>query len=125
MVPVDGPCEVVPRRVDGVSLRGLHPTVGRQDPPVKFSRISSRYNLTRFHPILKRTGISVALILTALGVNSDDIMQDYRLSNVYFNIPKATSDRNVAQLVAHYVRDVGVGRSSRLIPTYKAWFSMN
>ena len=25
--------------------------------------------------------------------------------------------RNVAQLVAHYVRDVGVGRSSRLIPT--------
>ncbi len=26
-------------------------------------------------------------------------------------------DRNVAQLVAHYVRDVGVGRSSRLIPT--------
>ena len=28
-------------------------------------------------------------------------------------------DRNVAQLVAHYVRDVGVGRSSRLIPTEK------
>ena len=27
--------------------------------------------------------------------------------------------RNVAQLVAHYVRDVGVGRSSRLIPTIK------
>ena len=26
--------------------------------------------------------------------------------------------RNVAQLVAHYVRDVGVGRSSRLIPTF-------
>ena len=25
--------------------------------------------------------------------------------------------RDVAQLVAHYVRDVGVGRSSRLIPT--------
>ena len=25
--------------------------------------------------------------------------------------------RKVAQLVAHYVRDVGVGRSSRLIPT--------
>ena len=27
------------------------------------------------------------------------------------------TDRDVAQLVAHYVRDVGVGRSSRLIPT--------
>ena len=27
------------------------------------------------------------------------------------------SYRDVAQLVAHYVRDVGVGRSSRLIPT--------
>ena len=33
-------------------------------------------------------------------------------------IPKGY--RNVAQLVAHYVRDVGVGRSSRLIPTRKA-----
>ena len=28
-------------------------------------------------------------------------------------------NRDVAQLVAHYVRDVGVGRSSRLIPTRK------
>ena len=27
--------------------------------------------------------------------------------------------REVAQLVAHYVRDVGVGRSSRLFPTEK------
>ena len=27
------------------------------------------------------------------------------------------ANRDVAQLVAHYVRDVGVGRSSRLIPT--------
>ena len=30
---------------------------------------------------------------------------------------KPKQNRNVAQLVAHYVRDVGVGRSSRLIPT--------
>ena len=30
---------------------------------------------------------------------------------------KKQTNRNVAQLVAHYVRDVGVGRSSRLIPT--------
>ena len=30
-------------------------------------------------------------------------------------------NRDLAQLVAHYVRDVGVGRSSRLIPTlYRA-----
>lgn len=29
----------------------------------------------------------------------------------------ASQNRKVAQLVAHYVRDVGVGRSSRLIPT--------
>ena len=34
--------------------------------------------------------------------------------------PLFKSNRNVAQLVAHYVRDVGVGRSSRLIPTEKA-----
>ena len=27
------------------------------------------------------------------------------------------NNRGVAQLVAHYVRDVGVGRSSRLTPT--------
>ena len=33
---------------------------------------------------------------------------------------KANKNRNVAQLVAHYVRDVGVGRSSRLIPTAKS-----
>ena len=30
---------------------------------------------------------------------------------------KTSHNRDVAQLVAHYVRDVGVGRSSRLIPT--------
>ena len=30
---------------------------------------------------------------------------------------KEHTRRDVAQLVAHYVRDVGVGRSSRLIPT--------
>ena len=29
----------------------------------------------------------------------------------------AKQKRNVAQLVAHYVRDVGVGRSNRLFPT--------
>ena len=36
------------------------------------------------------------------------------------SIPGDTTSRRhrkVAQLVAHYVRDVGVGRSSRLFPT--------
>ena len=37
-----------------------------------------------------RTGIASALILASLGVNSDIIMEDYRLSNDYFNIPKAS-----------------------------------
>jgi len=37
-----------------------------------------------------RTGVSSAIILAALGVNEDIIMQDYRLSNDYFNIPKAS-----------------------------------
>lgn len=37
-----------------------------------------------------RTGIASALVLAALGVNEDIIMQDYRLSNDYFNIPKAS-----------------------------------
>lgn len=37
-----------------------------------------------------RTGVVSALILAALGVNEDVIMQDYRLSNDYFNIPKAS-----------------------------------
>lgn len=36
-----------------------------------------------------RTGIVSALLLAALGVNDDTIMQDYRLSNTYFNIPQA------------------------------------
>ncbi len=38
------------------------------------------------------------------------------------SIPGGTTckgNRKVAQLVAHYVRDVGVGRSSRLFPTEK------
>lgn len=37
-----------------------------------------------------RTGVVSALILAALGVNDDVIMKDYRLSNDYFNIPKAS-----------------------------------
>ena len=37
-----------------------------------------------------RTGILSALILAALNVNEDYIMEDYRLSNLYFNIPRAT-----------------------------------
>ena len=36
------------------------------------------------------TGIASALILASLGVNSDIIMEDYRLSNDYFNIPSAS-----------------------------------
>ena len=37
-----------------------------------------------------RTGVASALVLSALGVNEEVIMQDYRLSNDYFNIPKAS-----------------------------------
>lgn len=37
-----------------------------------------------------RTGIAVALVLATLGVNADIIMDDYRLSNYFFNIPSAT-----------------------------------
>ncbi|WP_281696493.1 tyrosine-protein phosphatase [Bacteroides clarus] len=37
-----------------------------------------------------RTGIVSALVLATLGVNEDIIMEDYRLSNDYFNIPRAS-----------------------------------
>ncbi|WP_456059121.1 tyrosine-protein phosphatase [Bacteroides clarus] len=37
-----------------------------------------------------RTGIVSALVLAALGVNEDIIMEDYRLSNDYFNIPRVS-----------------------------------
>lgn len=37
-----------------------------------------------------RTGIVSALVLSALGVDEDIIMDDYRLSNNYFNIPSAS-----------------------------------
>ena len=37
-----------------------------------------------------RTGVVSALLLAALGVNDEVIMSDYRLSNDYFNIPKAS-----------------------------------
>ena len=38
-----------------------------------------------------RTGVISALILATLGVNEDVIMEDYRLSNDFFNIPKASN----------------------------------
>lgn len=37
------------------------------------------------------TSVATALILAALGANEDVIMQDYCLSNDYFNIPKASN----------------------------------
>lgn len=37
-----------------------------------------------------RTGVASAMILASLGVNADAIMEDYRLSNDYFNIPSAS-----------------------------------
>ena len=44
-------------------------------------------------------------------------MKFFLISKKCFTFALAKQKRNVAQLVAHYVRDVGVGRSSRLIPT--------
>lgn len=38
----------------------------------------------------ERTGIVSALILSALGVNQDIVLDDYLLSNYYFNIPTAS-----------------------------------
>ncbi|WP_300901970.1 tyrosine-protein phosphatase [uncultured Bacteroides sp.] len=46
-----------------------------------------------------RTGIAAALILASLRVNDDIIMEDYRLSNDYFNIPSAS--RYAYNLPAH------------------------
>ena len=46
-------------------------------------------------------------------------MKFFLISKKCFTFALAKQKRNVAQLVAHYVRDVGVGRSSRLIPTIK------
>ena len=44
-------------------------------------------------------------------------MKFFLISKKCFTFALAKQKRNVAQLVAHYVRDVGVGRSSRLFPT--------
>lgn len=38
-----------------------------------------------------RTGVMTALILSALDVHTETIMEDYRLSNYFFNLPKAAS----------------------------------
>ena len=48
-------------------------------------------------------------------------MQSFAISKNVYNF--ALQNRKVAQLVAHYVRDVGVGRSSRLFPTLKRGFT--
>ncbi len=45
------------------------------------------------------TGIVSALVLAALGINEETIMNDYQLSNNYFNIPAAT--RYAYRLPAH------------------------
>ena len=37
-----------------------------------------------------RTGVASALLLKALGVDDNSVMYDYRLSNDYYNIPKAS-----------------------------------
>lgn len=37
-----------------------------------------------------RTGVVASLILAALGIDDNTVMQDYRLSNDYYNIPKAS-----------------------------------
>ena len=46
------------------------------------------------------------------------------IKNHYLCVHKTQVNRDVAQLVAHYVRDVGVGRSNRLIPTIQPKRSM-
>ena len=55
-----------------------------------------------------RTGIASALVLSALGVNNDDIMTDYRLSR--FNIPTAIS----------YVYELPVRSQEALITLFSA-----
>ena len=56
-------------------------------------RIVERINrhIVAVHASDFRPGIAAALLLSALGVNDEDIMDDYRLSNRYFDIPAATS----------------------------------
>ena len=51
---------------------------------------------------------------------SEQILEQKSFLSVWFCcffLNFATANRKVAQLVAHYVRDVGVGRSNRLFPT--------
>ena len=59
-----------------------------------------------------RTGIASALILASLGVNSDIIMEDYRLSNDYFNIQRFQLCLQPAHTLArsHYDHLFGKGR---------------
>ena len=56
-----------------------------------------------------RTGIAAALILSALGVNEDDIMDDYRLSNRYFDIPaKDEVERTYGSVDDYLHRAIGL-----------------
>lgn len=61
-----------------------------------------------------RTGIASALILASLGVNSDIIMEDYRLSNDYFNIPSAS--RYAYNLPARSQEAITTVYSARRLP---------
>lgn len=57
-----------------------------------------------------RTGIVSALILAALGVNDDDIFDDYCLSNEYFNIAK----------ISQYAYDLPVSAQESITTLYSS-----
>lgn len=64
--------------------KGIQKAVHRPSRPYSLSGCDSLYIRERAYRVVS------ALLLAALGVNEDVIMEDYRLSNDYFNIPKAS-----------------------------------
>jgi protein tyrosine/serine phosphatase len=86
-IPKDSISQVIEQINTDIAMK--HPRIYRK----LFKALLDKSN----YPILiecsdgkSRTGIATAIILGALGVNYDFIMQDYQLSNLYFDVTKVS-----------------------------------
>ena len=111
-------CRHCTRTFDGHSPQKVHCLPGKKDdffqeafpgrnPPSPYKSLKNRFK----NPFSKKKQLFSHFFFKTFG--------EFKISP-YLCIAK--QKRNVAQLVAHYVRDVGVGRSNRLFPTTHGLF---
>ena len=103
-----------PKRTNGLMKGGSGTTRNRTGDTRIFSPLLYQLSYGTFSSLFAVAKVYIFFHITKLF--SEKIRQF--IKNHYLCVHKTQVNRDVAQLVAHYVRDVGVGRSSRLIPTH-------